>query len=681
MRSQETSLPKSKTSRRKYSSDSGVRPRTVHILKKTAQVKRGKERIWDDDTHTETPRFPLTAEHVLSEIEIPNFKLVGHVKPEKQHLAYRITKTAKDQAIRIETKVAAARIRQEIGENRDKVDWTLLLNKMKLRTPPASFRETTLRVGGSDEALIRLERGLRSDTKLRIVPGSRSVSGNHYNVTLNGSVESIQAAERILANPTRSPPVQPKEEVFIDAAYCPSDLHYKQDRLQSGSSHSKSRQSESPHFHLPHQSASDGPLPVQWTVFTFAQYVRDITTAKPPRSVQRQLKHRDIILETLKDLFDNLLETEDIASPEAYHDAISFLIEHQQTPAARDLIFSMEQMGCPPTTDTFNIHFRGCAREQNFHSFNYLLGVLRRRGLQPNCGTWIALLQLVRTTKEKQKIMLEIHQLGFPKESKTRKLLAVETIPYTIGPFLDDGGSISAYIETFDKLYGPGWSYNNAVHRLLDALGARGCITEAVDLINDFRSLRDYIPNEVDVTVLLSHCAHHRTADIAIWLVNHAAVNWHFEPDHVAFIGLFRLAWKSRMYNVSRVIWKYACAQGQLDHSMQQTVSRSLVQSLDPNNTTDQGRWIATAASVICGTAPSELPATSPVNIVDGERKILGTRHYTKPFHDMLNEALILDRKWTSKGVRESKNLAWKVHHAIFIPSISMSQYRKMYEE
>jgi len=713
MGSQETSLPQCKRSRRKYSSDSGIRPRTVHILKETAQVQREREKepIWQDGTHTETARLPLTAKHVLSGIEIPNFKLIRHVlseidipnfklirhvlseidipnfklirrvKSEHQHLAYRITKTAKDRAIRIETKVAAARIRQEIGENRDKIKWTLLLKKMKLRTPPAYFRETTLRVGGSDEALARLERSLRGDTKLGIVPGSRSMSGNHYNVTLKGSVEVIQAAERILANPTRSPPVQPTEEVFIDPAYSPSDLHHEQDPFQSDSSHSNSRQSQSPHLHLPHQSVFDGLVPAQWTVITFAQYVRDIIKVKLPRSVQRQLKLRDIIIETLQDLFDNLLGTEDIASLEACHDAISFLMKHQQTPAARDLTVRMEQMGCLPTTDTFNIHFRGCAREQNFHSFDYLLEVLRRRGLEPNCGTWIALLQLVRTAKEKQKIMLAIHQLGFPKESKNLKLLAVETIPYTIGPFLDDGGSISAYVETFDKLYGPSWSYNKAVHCLLDALGARGCITEAVDLIDDFRFLRDYIPNEVDVTVLLYHCSQHRTADIGIWLVHYATVNWHFEPDHVAFIGLFRLAWRSRMYNVSRVIWKYACAQGQLDQSMQQTIYHSLVQSLEPNNTTNQGRWIATAASVICGTEPSDLPATSPLNIVDGERKIYGTRHYTVPFHDMLNEALILDRHWTSKGVRGSKNLAWKVHHAIFIPSISMSQYRKLYEK
>ncbi|KZF19034.1 hypothetical protein L228DRAFT_251591 [Xylona heveae TC161] len=360
------------------------------------------------------------------------------------------------------------------------------------------------------------------------------------------------------------------------------------------------------------------PRPQAWTTATFARYVDQLTTYSIPRTLHRQLyhqseEHSQEVARIIKELFKDPANGPFI-STEALNSALRFLYKQGMIPAARMLFIRVEMLKLGLTTETFNIMMRGAAAAGDLHNFTFLLRLMIQRGIIPNGATWVALLHAVDSTEVKLHIARRMKAKGLLHERTVLRAVVSEVMPNALRMFMDDPAATTMppdavqFLGKIDSIFPRQWPSTSAANKMLNELGTRGLIDQACKAIGWFRK-RGVSPDTVSLNTLLLHCQRHRNETAAVKLLTMFTTQYHVVPDKITYDLLFKIAWRSQLYNVCRVVWRYACCYGHVSYfSMQRLVLQSLIRESKNEPSTESPTvreiWLQSAGKVIAGVNP-----------------------------------------------------------------------------
>jgi len=389
-------------------------------------------------------------------------------------------------------------------------------------------------------------------------------------------------------------------------------------------------------------------------------HVKDLI--RPNIRAHTSESHIPKVAKVLQQLFEDRVI--DHSSSQAFDLALWFLFEHEQVPIAKKLLSKWKELGQGSTMSSFNLFLRHLAKNRNLYDFYFVLQRLIRQGLSPTWETWLSAFPLIPTAASMREFVAEMHSRGYMDYTNAPHHTSKHIIAYSFGPFLDSGGTASDFLTTMDTLYGSVWSSEIALHQLLHTLGARGQIEEAMEVLKGFVIRREYSCQAIDLNVIFGHCAKHLNADAAVSILEFAYKAWKIKPDQDMYSILFGLFRQARMYNTTRVVWKYACMAGEVDYYMRRKMRKSLAMKSNNAESVRQ-QWKASFGSVACGQQASG--RSDARHIFRNELRTHGGIP-KKPLAELLVEALLQDKEWSRKGIRRGQDTAWKIENAIAVP-------------
>jgi hypothetical protein len=445
------------------------------------------------------------------------------------------------------------------------------------------------------------------------------------------------------------------------------------------------------------------PRPSEWTTHTFADYVTDLTSIKMPNHLhklwyKKEEDHIKVVVGVLREIFSSP-DCRSSLSRTAFNKAIANYVKMAHISDARAAFVLMEMMEVPMNPETFNIMLRGAAKQEDLHVFQLILRLMLRRGVMPNGGTWIAFLMANYNFGIKSHIVSAMKERGLLSHTPTLKGVCEQLISQEISASLDQAQSQEDFLHHMDASYGERWLTIDSGNRVLHALGARHLISRCWEFLQamDARHIK---PDQVSINTILNHCKQSQNIIGAIEIMACLPSLFHFVPDEHTYHALFELAWRSRSYNLVRVVWKYACLNAATTRRMRLRVRQSWLNAAEDSSThsLQHDVWKLQAGPIItCNVHDHptahfpELHIEEPLigleldpsrasrkkiqlrGAVDKllERDCQIFRHWapTRPFGEMLMEAWERDCKW--QEVRRDTGgtiLGWKLERAIAVP-------------
>lgn len=563
------------------------------------------------------------------------------------------------------TKLAGQnRFRREFEKRRrqGEANWPRLLRWIDSHTPFQPPRADSLTVRGSADTLTQLYYEILNTTTYNVIPEPPVLIWSEGQMKVDGTHTAICAFRTRFINATES-----RDMLMQGLRICDGTRHsspLEETRISTHMYVSKRvRYAETTTL------ASEICTPTSWTFRSLLEYISALTRSRKKPSMSLMNKNKDdaaFLLE--KALFHNP-ETREALSYVAIHRAIAYLIEQRKTPKAVEFLALMQDAGFSPNAQTYNLHLFGCAVEQNLLAFERFTRLMAQRQVQPNEQTWLAFLLAAPTTYAKQVVARRMYQKGISVSSLTSYEDVPSFVPFSFGPFLDSGSSSKQYIDSIDNLFGTNWLNEQVAISLVAILIQRNALAEAVDVLNICVARRGELVTNHAFHKLLAYAAGQRNADFAVWLTVYAKATWcAHTPDHITLELLFRVAIRSRMYNLARVVWKYAAARGELTHRMRVKVFFSLRESTQPATKIVGRRWHASFGPVICGRQPTSSSESSARVVLDWERNNLMNFRFRASFTSVIVAALAMDKEWTMTGAKNSTSTEWKIANAVKVP-------------
>lgn len=445
---------------------------------------------------------------------------------------------------------------------------------------------------------------------------------------------------------------------------------------------------------FPHRRADDIPRPKVWTRTNFTAYIYDLCKFCPPRIVRRDLyrsdgqQHHPLVTRMLVELFSDP-EAQSAFSTAAFNIALEYLEKHNQVSAIRTVFVELEELGLRMNVDTFNIMLRGIAMTRDITNFIFVLQLMLNRTLTPTGATWVAFLMLFDSTRIKMKILECMDRKGLLQNLSTLKDALGQVMDGALDGWLNRGGRPENFVKYADRVWGLAWLSTSVANRMLDELGQRGFIPEIL-AVWGILPQRGISSDTVSVNTILQHLVSKKKPHEAFQMICRAEERL-IEFDEVTYEILWNLARRCQLYNVARVVWRYACMEARLSHRMEYQVLKSLLRDSFRSMTTPLERWDATAAKVAVGIRISGGEGSAILRIcawidkgkpVDGEtiarakkvlRRDLASYKFVRHLESlgrMLQLALELDEAWGHAG-KQTRSVAWKVSNALQIPFYS----------
>jgi hypothetical protein len=360
------------------------------------------------------------------------------------------------------------------------------------------------------------------------------------------------------------------------------------------------------------------PMPATWNQASFEFYVARLTSMKIPNHLHRFLypsgqNHVNAVVEILRKIFIDP-DTRGAISTAAFNDALVFLVKHNQMEDVRVLFVHMQMQQLRMDTETFNIMLRGAAKTRDLHNFHFLLSLLLKRGQVPDVRTWVAFIMAVDNFQIKLHILTRMKAKELLNDHSTIKNVCENLVADEINWSLDEEKSTSQFFLHMSERYGADWLTVSSGNRIINALAARGLISKCWDFI-EFMHSKDVKSNLTTINTILFHCKEQRNHEGSVEIISRISELQNFVPDEKTYERLFIMAWDSGLYNVARVVWRYACLDAATTSSMRARVRESLVLALSPNPALEtRGEfWKSTAGLFIIGPAKSGYDPAGPI--------------------------------------------------------------------
>lgn len=347
--------------------------------------------------------------------------------------------------------------------------------------------------------------------------------------------------------------------------------------------------------------------PKTWTHTSFLDYVRVLTKSSVPNHLNRfgfrsGQDHTTAVTKIIRNLFADP-KCKPAISRTACNEAMRYFVSINRFKDVRRLFVHMEMLKLPMVPETFNIMLRGTAKNEDLHNFHFILHLMFKRGLVPNGHTWIAFMMAHPDIRVKLHILRAMKDKGLTAHPSMTKEVSQQLIQPEIDFSLDQNLTQAQFVAHMDSRYGTDWLSLDGANRVLHSLGARGLISRCWQFLHVMDS-RFIQYDNYSINTILQHCKQATNLTGAVELLRSLPNKGMFDfvPDEETYRILFELAWRSRSYNLARVIWRYACLSAATTHMMRSRVFVSMLYtSGQDSRATPRERWKQFAGPVIFG--------------------------------------------------------------------------------
>jgi pentatricopeptide repeat protein len=349
------------------------------------------------------------------------------------------------------------------------------------------------------------------------------------------------------------------------------------------------------------------PRPKIWTHMFFLDYLRLLTASSVPNHLNRfgfrtSQDHNTAVTEIIRNLFKDP-ECKPVISRTACNVAMEYFVRINRLEDVRKLFVHMEMLKLSMVPETFNIMLRGAAKNEDLHNFHFILHLMLRRGFAPNGYTWIAFMMAHPDIRVKLHILTAMKEKGLTAHPSIMKEVSQQLVQPEIDSSLDQNLSQAQFVAHMDSRYGLDWLSINSANRALHSLGARGLISRCWEFLN-FMNSRFIQYDNYSINTILYHCKQATNLTGAVELLRSlpSRGDFWFVPDEETYRILFELAWRSRSYNLARVVWRYASLSAATTRAMRTRVFASMLYaSSKDTRATPRERWEQFAGPVIFG--------------------------------------------------------------------------------
>ncbi|KAK6001310.1 hypothetical protein QM012_002641 [Aureobasidium pullulans] len=349
---------------------------------------------------------------------------------------------------------------------------------------------------------------------------------------------------------------------------------------------------------MPHTTAKDLSKilePEHWSFQSFAAYVAELVIATPtptslklvrPVDLPKNKPHVDLVTEKLMALYTSPHSVR-WASMHATVQTLQYLSRHRKVPEVRRILNFVESQSknnpylrsVLANPSVFNVLLESASQALDLHTYNFLLRMMTDRGVVPDVETWTSLLQLVQrvsprnakhiitTMRQRQMLSSPVAKLGIGNATSQKDVME----------WLGRGESVFDFIAHYDKLWnGKEWLDTRACNQILLVLIETGNLQDAMALIKELVN-RNKKPNLVTTHILIDAASSYKDLRFAInALETTLGEAGHLQPISRTFEKLAYLAFKVRAYNVLRVVWRYACLNGDVSRDLSRKMHKAL---------------------------------------------------------------------------------------------------------
>ncbi|CRG85268.1 Putative membrane protein ycf1 [Talaromyces islandicus] len=249
--------------------------------------------------------------------------------------------------------------------------------------------------------------------------------------------------------------------------------------------------------------------------------------------------------------------------------ALEYLCRHEHLSSAR-LIFN--QSLTVATTESYNIFFRSTARRQDLIFLKTLLQKMQTLGVRPNGQTWIAFLQCLISPSPRHQVMVRMRELGLLKDRRVLWDVLEYNIDIILTAHFRDGGDISSFLESLEKIYGKDAVSIRLLNLILTELAPSREDSRLVEALNAFKKYQ-LTPSNKTINLAFTFF---RSFYMAIPALSQVLQTCESFLSASNYEKMFTLALRSKSYNACRVIWTYACMRGMTSPLMRHMVLKSL---------------------------------------------------------------------------------------------------------
>ena len=334
------------------------------------------------------------------------------------------------------------------------------------------------------------------------------------------------------------------------------------------------------------------------TVREFAEHIDELVlSSPPPQTVEDSTKpvpHKQRVRDALLELFRREAN-QSLYSTAALNRAITHLLEHQYLGSVSTIFLRAEHVA---TVDTFNIILRALAKRQDTRLLSYFMQLMGRMKVQPDSYTWLALFDCLISTKTRSSAFEYMLQKGYLAQPKAMRSALQLTIQDLLTVHLDSGKSVDSFVNTVITNHAGSWVSRSLVSQMLSVFVRRKDYTGLDRLLQICVEQGFEINNSATVNQIA--LMFRSRVFLALQRVYKCITG---TPNFKrAWERLFLTAYKNRHYNVCRVLWRYACMDGDITVKMRRSVLVSLVRNVSLKRGEDLATaWNMSAGKVIVG--------------------------------------------------------------------------------
>ncbi|TGJ82226.1 hypothetical protein E0Z10_g6531 [Xylaria hypoxylon] len=330
--------------------------------------------------------------------------------------------------------------------------------------------------------------------------------------------------------------------------------------------------------------ADEIPQPALWTKSSFEQYVAKLVFARVPTHLHRSLypvglDHQATVVHLLTMLFssENLRAA---TSTTALKMALRFIHSRGPIfrPAARTIAYQAELQHLPLDAEAFQTFLSSASRAGDLEGFNSILREMHKKGHYMRAETWTSFLSMIRDTRIKYYIMRRMRSRGLHRLQPILEELGRQKAVLDLECHADTEMGIQRLLHAQDRQYGSSWLDTITLNKMIDVLGAQGSLGachELLDLVDRSHRVR---PDHYTLNTMMTHT---RSIPQKIALLS----RWpELGPDAVTYQQLFQTAWKQRLPNMLRVIWRYGVFTGLTSSKMRHTLTMLMRPELTLSN-------------------------------------------------------------------------------------------------
>ncbi|KAL8832867.1 MAG: hypothetical protein Q9170_004709 [Blastenia crenularia] len=415
--------------------------------------------------------------------------------------------------------------------------------------------------------------------------------------------------------------------------------------------------------------------PEVWTRASFLEYVVLLVRSVVHRQFARQIysngeTHDDAVADVLENLFTNR-KLKYVFSSRAADWALRYFLQIRKIARGRDLFRRIQELQKNLNPSIYNGMLEAAADHKDLANFTYILKMMIGHKVYPDSYSWLYLARAVQSDEVRLTIINRlIEREGTEDPALLKQIMDIYVPQMMVNP-LRSGEDLQPRLEMLSSRFGSEWTSAKVCQQIVDEVGIRRSVPQAITVLKDLHG-RGYKPSQGMLLLLLRQCSWTRAHELAISVLRLFIEEYHVPLSTQIYDVLFEQAWNGRLYNCCRVVWTHACLFGYTNYNMQKKVADSL-KSARPLEFVSQSRtlfWEQSAGKVIAGYDRQSTEAKfwemmsvwkpkdksrhdrdqflrKARSILDDDLAAIGQYETPKPLHEIISNALRLDRQWS----------------------------------